>query len=170
MLSNLPDMLTDLDRSRTSDYMCGSHPSNYITYKSMPTRTIVPLYLYAEARMAGRLGMLLVGMTARNRVNRLYSPRLEDWKKVLLAKKQFRCFDPEDAHYHRIDTPLDYHMWQEANKAAYDVMTEGRIPDLTDGAVFYYVRHPSEPDWCPSWSVDLTRTVAYRGFVFLRDT
>ena len=167
MLSNF---LSYLNASRPEDFwLATSHPSSFSSFKEMPPGTVFPLCLYGEARGLGLLGMLLVGCVVRNRVLRFANPSLSTYKDVCLKKKQFSCFNSDDRNYHSLLNPMEYQAWRLANQAAYDIVTEHRCPDLTNGATQYYSTPPNNPSWTPYWTPGFERTVTLENLVFMKE-
>jgi N-acetylmuramoyl-L-alanine amidase len=101
-----------------------------------------------EAEAESIIGKIAVACVVRNRV---HDPRWpNDYKGVILQRKQFSCFMPEYFRPEIMRHEWENIYWRECRLAAYSVLND-YVRDVTDGANLYW--NPSiikKPNW--DWS------------------
>jgi spore germination cell wall hydrolase CwlJ-like protein len=132
-------------------------------------RDIFARTLWGEARGETFAGQVAVAWTIRNRVNdgKLKSWWGEGYAGVCLAKKQFSCWNPNDANFPFLSGAKQIPAREFARaRIAADQVIEGKVPDPTDGATHYYAIAMKKP---PAWVAKATETLKLGGHVFFKD-
>ena len=131
--------------------------------------------IYGEARGESWLGKLAVGQVVRNRVQR---PGFwnwgENWREVILAPKQFSCF--EDSNLEKIVLAKKRRKhdftWQECWSIA-ELVYLDRIKDRFNGATHYCAKYLLEkgntpPKWVKSEHIKYLGTIGKHSFYTVR--
>ncbi len=104
--------------------------------------------LYGEARGASREVKYAIANVVLNRAERpcWWGRNLRE---VILAPRQFSCFNPDDVNRHKLADPLRYErreVWQECYAVAHEVLSTERR-DTTRGATHYFDSSIATPRW-----------------------
>jgi spore germination cell wall hydrolase CwlJ-like protein len=129
--------------------------------------------LYGEARGEGFGGMIAVGWTIRNRVEKdLGNDGRPDWwgegyVGVCLRPYQFSCWNQNDPNYPYLSgaKTIPNAQYMKAREAAVAVI-EAREPDPTAGATHYYAKSMKTP---PNWVKGAKPTVTIGNHRFFKD-
>ena len=118
--------------------------------------------IYGEARGTSKEEQIAVAYVVRNR-----SLKPGWWgrnvREVILARKQFSCFNAGDPNFARLLTvPVTDAMFLRCAGIA-GLALAGAIPDTTDGADHYHSR-----DVSPDWARAMRRTHETASFIFYR--
>jgi len=111
-----------------------------------------------------------IANTIKNRaLNKARWPN--DISSVILQRKQFSCWNENDANRPKMIEFLETHeppeTWDMMNRIAEDMMSE-TIEDLSLGANHYMSKSLYFSSKCPSWSKDMKTTAIFGGHVFLK--
>jgi len=106
--------------------------------------------LYGEARGASREVKYAIANVVLNRAER------PCWwgrnvREVILAPRQFSCFNLDDVNRHKLLDPLRYdrqEVWQECYAVAREALSQRR--DTTHGATHYFDSSIATPRWARS--------------------
>lgn len=138
--------------------------------RDQDTLTLLAMCLWGEARNQTEEGLIAVGCVIRNRV---LSGRFgASWKDVMLAPKQFSCFNPDDPNRRKMMEPDRYGtpgVWARVARVAEGIF-RGETKDITDGSDHYHtVQRPKGAKvWPPSWARRMTKTLVAGDHVFYR--
>jgi N-acetylmuramoyl-L-alanine amidase len=133
-----------------------------------PTPTVpddahwLAMAMYAEASGEGSRGMEAVGHVVLNRA----AKSGKSVKEVVLKRKQFSAFNPDDPNRGRAQRAADRAdpVYLKAYRLA-DRLLSGRPQDLTGGATHYYNPAKANPEWAKSMVV----TARIGDHLFLRE-
>jgi hypothetical protein len=112
--------------------------------------TLLAMCIWGEARGDVRQAQIGVGCVVRNRLYRHWMGA-KTYADVVLRPYQFDCFLTSDPNSAKLLKPTQYDeptIWDACYYAALQIMLPDvveSVPDITDGAVFYYSKPISAP-------------------------
>ena len=143
-------------------------PDPAVPLNNQPHDILLAMLLFGEARGETAVAKLAVANVVRNRV---LAGRYggSDWPQVILANKQFSCFNEADVNRPKLLVPLEWakpEVWGECLEIAQSILF-GTAQDNTRRSTHYHDKSmDSKP---PFWPKYLDHTIDMGGLRFYRD-
>jgi len=133
-------------------------------FEDMEDLDLLMALIWGEARGELVMGQIAVGAVVRNR---LRDPRWpKTWSGVILQRKQFSCFNPNDPNINKIIDGIALKridsMWRQCRWVAGGIMYD-YLPDPTKGANHYHTKGCD-----PSWDDNVKPTIQIGAHVFYK--
>jgi N-acetylmuramoyl-L-alanine amidase len=142
-----------------------------VTLTNLTDQEALTLTLFGEGRGENIAGLVAIGAVIRNR---LHSGKYPSYKAVVLAPKQFSCWNTTDPNYQILiehakqmlsGSPSNDPYFQRCAWVARGIM-EWILFDETRGAEFYMTSKLFLSSDCPSWARKLRNIVTIGSQVF----